>query len=78
MPGGVAVNHGDAWPAQGKGSGSGQKKKRSGAADLEIHQGILKRGSQDLRAAQYKPVAATTRPIAAGSSLPSYAVLRIP
>ena len=46
MPGGVAVNHGDAWPAQGKGSGSSQKKKRSGAADLEIHQGILKGGAK--------------------------------
>jgi hypothetical protein len=35
------------WPpAQGKGTRSGRTKKRSGAADLEIHQGSLNGGAK--------------------------------
>src|ERR1017187_3611820 len=38
------------WPpAQGKGPGNGQNKKRSGAADLEIHQGSLNGGAKSCR-----------------------------
>ena len=46
------------WPpAQGKGARSGQNKKRSGAADLEIHQGSLNGGAKSCRVWRRIPLA---------------------